>query len=200
MTNKIPLILAIAFSFILATSLITLAILQTNTKLNLPNPDEIKIYKSSLTASTTYKKGNDDYNTFMEIYNNAFEKTYLDQLTSNNIITGEISEDLSKPLFKDADKENGLFVEFVFSTPKKYIIKRNGSSRRVDITKTIFKLSKENASIPTYIYYETKASEEAKNTSSSSSSSNSKKEELEPNYALKTYANTYDLYKHIMTK
>lgn len=191
---KIPLILAITFTSILFLSIVTLSVLRTNTKPNLPAPDEIKIYKQSTSASATYKSGTDDYEEIMKLYNVMFEKTYLSQLSDNSILPENLSEDTFAPLWSDVNKETGLFIEFTYSTPKKFIVNRNNNTRRVDVSSIIFELSKANSSEDIYIYYTVK-------TDSSSSSSNSKKEETtEPNYPIVAKANTYDLYKHIISK
>lgn len=190
---KLPLILAITFTGILLVSIITLSILQTNTKPNLPNPDEIKIYKNSTSASDTYKKGTEDYNSIIQIYNSMFEKTYLAQINDRNILKNKISEDTFASPWVDANFETGVYVEFKFSTPKKYIIYRDGSSRRVDISSIIFNVSKDNKTNQLYIYYKL---EEKK-------SSNNKNEVPTTNelaYPLVTQANTYELYKFIVTK
>jgi len=192
---KLPLILAIVFTSILALSIIVLSILQTNTKPNLPNPDEIKIYKQSTTAAATYKKGTDDYNEIMNLYNSMFEKTYLDQLADNSILQNELTEDIYAPLWADANKETGLYIELIFSTPKKFIVYRNKNSRRVDVSSIVLKLSNENDSQPLYIYYTIK--------DANKSNSNDKDKEVvetEPNYPIVTQANTYDLYKHLISK
>ena len=70
---KIPLLLTIILSSILFVSIILFSILQTNTKPNLPNPDEIKIYKQSTSADATHKKGTDEYNKLIDLYNSMKE-------------------------------------------------------------------------------------------------------------------------------
>lgn len=198
MKHKIALILSICFSSILIVSLITLSILQTNTKINLPNPDSIKVYKRSTTAAATYDKNSDDYNTILELYNSMFEKTYLQQLSDNDIIDPTINEDTNAGVWKDANFETGIFVEFVFESSKKIVIYRDGSSRRVDITSIIFELTKSKENRQLYVYYKLPATKT--NNSSSSSSSTSETANTEPCYPLVTQANTYELYKFIVTK
>ena len=193
---KLPLILAITFSAILILSVITLSILQTNTKPNLPNPDEIKIYKQSTSAQSTYKKGSAEYNEIINLYNTMFEKSYLNQLTDKKFLREEISEDQFAPLWSDINKETGLFIEFVFTTPKKYIVYRDNNSRRVDVSSIIFELSKEDSSENIYIYYTTQTEE---NKSNSDKDKNSQEPAAEPNYPLVTCANTYNLFKYIIT-
>ena len=193
---KLPLILAITFSAILILSVITLSILQTNTKPNLPNPDEIKIYKQSTSAQSTYKKGSAEYNEIINLYNTMFEKSYLNQLTDKKFLREEISEDQFAPLWSDINKETGLFIEFVFTTPKKYVVYRDNNSRRVDVSSIIFELSKEDSSENIYIYYTTQTEE---NKSNSDKDKNSQETAAEPNYPLVTCANTYNLFKYIIT-
>ena len=197
--HKIPLILSIAFSSILIISIIVLAILQTNTKPNLPNPDEIIIYKKSLTSKNSYKKGTDEYDEIIKLYNKAFEKTYLAQLSDDDILSGALYENLDAPLWNDNNKKSGIYIEFKFEEPKKYIINRDNSTRRVDITSIIFEIDKNDSTKPLNIYYETEDSEAAKESTSTSNSNKVNKDELEPNYALTAFANTNDLYKYITT-
>ena len=192
--HKIPLILSISLTAILFISIIVLSILQTNTKPNLPNPDEIKIYKQSTSADATYKKGTDEYNAIIEIYNAMFEKTYLQQISDNSIIPNKLYEDTFAPLWSDVNKETGLFVEFTYSSPKKFIIYRDNNSRRVDVSSIVFELSKENSSEQLYIYYTVKEEEKDSNNK------NETTEEAEPYYPIITQANTYDLYKHLVSE
>ena len=189
---KIPLFLTIILSSILFVSVITLSILQTNTKPNLPNPDEIKIYKHSTSADLTYKKGTDDYNTLMELYNSMFEKTYLQQLSDNDILSNDLHEDTFAPLWSDVNKETGVFIEFTYSTPKKFIIHRDNNSRRVDVSSIIFEITKEDSSHQLYIYYTVKEE-------SSSNEKDTNKREPEPYYPIVTQANTYDMFKHLIS-
>ena len=191
---KIPLLLTIILSSILFVSTILFSILQTNTKPNLPNPDEIKIYKQSTSADATHKKGTNEYNKLIDLYNSMFEKTYLQQLGDNEILSNNLHEDTFAPLWSDVNKETGVFVEFVYSSPKKFIIHRGNNSRRVDVSSIIFEISKEDSSKQLYIYYTVKEEE---------SSSNDKKDETkrdpEPYYPIVTQANTYDMFKHLIS-
>lgn len=127
-----------------------------------------------------------------------FEKTYLQQLSDNDIIDPTINEDTNAGVWKDANFETGIFVEFVFESSKKIVIYRDGSSRRVDITSIIFELTKSKENRQLYVYYKLPATKT--NNSSSSSSSTSETANTEPCYPLVTQANTYELYKFIVTK
>ena len=189
---KIPLFLTIILSSILFVSVITLSILQTNTKPNLPNPDEIKIYKYSTSADITYTKGTDDYNNFLKLYNSMFEKTYLQQLGDNDILSKNLHEDTFAPLWSDVNKETGVFIEFTYSTPKKFIIHRDNNSRRVDISSIIFEITKEDKSHQLYIYYTVKEE-------SSSDDKNKNQRDPEPYYPIVTQANTYDMFKQLIS-
>ena len=168
--HKISIILSICFASITLLSLIVFSILQTNTGLNLPSPDTIKIYKLSTSASSTYSKGSSDYNKILSLYSNMFEKTYLAQLADQDILTGEIYEDPTKAEWIDANYETGVFVEFVYNDAKKLIIERDGNTRRVDITSIILQLTRNNSVEQVSVYYKTKSD------SSSSSSSNKQTE------------------------
>lgn len=123
-----------------------------------------------------------------------FEKTYLAQLSDNSVLPENLAEDTFAPLWSDVNKETGLYLEFVYSTPKKFIVNRNSNTRRVDVSTIIFELSKSNSSQDIYVYYTVKTDD------SSSSSSNKKEETTEPNYPIVAKANTYDLYKHLISK
>ena len=191
--SKLSLILSLTFSTILVVGIITFAILQTSTKPSLPNPDTIKIYNKSQSATKTITASNDEYAEILKIYNLMFEKTYLEQLADDNILEGTISEDLSAPLWEETNKVNGMYLEFEFSLAKKFIIYRNGSSRRVDIKKLIVPISKEDEVLKTYIYYTVEET-----TSSNSSTDKDKKEEpKEPCYPLVVEANTYNMYTYL---
>lgn len=189
-------ILTICFSSILLISILVLSILQTNTKINLPNPDSIKIYKKSTTTSKTYAKGSDEYNSIVELYNSMFEKTYLKQLSDDDIISGEIAEDLSAPLWVDANYETGVFVEFLFDSAKKVILFRDGNSRRVDVSSIMFQITKENKTSKLYVYYKLPST----SSDSSSKSESTTPTTTEPCYPLVTQANTHELYKFITSK
>lgn len=187
---RIPLILTIIFTSLLLVSVIVLSILQTSTRPDLPNPDSIKIYLNSTSANSTYNKGSDEYNQILDLYNQAFEKSFLNQLADNSILKGAIEENMSLPEWSDANAKTGVFIEFVFDSPKKYIIYRNGNSRRVDIKSIIFQVTKENEFKSVNIYYEIE-------TESSSSAS---KEDSETNHPLLVEANTSKLYNFAITK
>ena len=119
---RIPLILTITFTAIILVSVVVLSILQTSTRPDLPNPDSIKIYLNSTTAAATYNKGTAEYNEVLNLYNNAFEKSFLGQLSDNDILERKISEDSTEQIWVDANTKTGVFYEFVFDSPKKYII------------------------------------------------------------------------------
>lgn len=193
--HRISLILTISFASILLISLIILSILQTNTSINLPNPDKIKIYKLSTTASNTYSKGSDEYNEVLALYNNMFEKTYLEQLADNNILSSTINEDPNKEPWADANYETGVFIEFTYDSAKKLIINRDGNTRRVDVTSVIIQLTKNDKSEQVSVFY--KVPKET--TSSSNSNKKEQQTEKEKCYPLITYANTYELYKYVTT-
>lgn len=190
MKHKIALILTAIFSTILLTSVVTLSILQSSTRPDLPNPDSIKIYLNSTSANSTYKKGSTEYNEIMKLYNSAFEKSYLNQLTDNDILERTISENTTVASWSDSNTRTGVYYEFVFDTPKKYIIYRDGNSRRVDITSIIFQVEKEDVFKLTNVYYQV---QKASNSSSSSST------EKETNYPLLTEANTSKLYNYAIS-
>ena len=189
--HKIPLILSISLASILLLSIIVLSILQTNTKPELPNPSEIKIYIQSTSAKTTYAKGTDEYNEILKIYNEMFEQTYLNQLSNNDILEPHLKEDEFAPLWNDINKETGLYVEFVFDSPKKFIVHRGNNARRVDVSSIIFQLSKTDSIEPLYVYYIEKQE-------SSNNQNNSTAADEEINYPIVAQANTHKLYKFII--
>lgn len=191
--HKISIILSISFLSLLLLSTIILSIFQTNTKPNLPNPDEINIYNKSISSTTSYKQGTEQYNEILKHYNAMFEKTYLSQLKDQEILNSTIKEDTIATPWNDVNFETGLYVEFKFEKAKKFIIYRNGNSRQVNISSLIFKVSNSNKSDLLYVYYKIPTVK---------SESNSNKEEpqiLEPCYPLITQANTSNLYKYIIS-
>lgn len=183
--SKLSLIIAIAFSAILLVSVIVLAILQTNTKPNLPNPDTIKIYNKELSASKTYEKGSDEYKNILKLYNSMFEKTFLSQIADNQTLSGELSEDVNSAPWTDGIKQTGLFIEFAFNTTKKFIVYRDGNARRVDVKSIFIELTSENSVKQTHIYY---TLEEKTGTN--------KTEKTEPCYPILAEANTSNLYTY----
>ncbi len=195
--HRIALILTAIFSSLLLVSVIVLSILQSSTRPDLPNPDSIKLYLNSTSAGKTLTKGTSEYNKVMSIYNDAFEKSYLSQLTDNNILERSIHENTSAEVWNDTNTRTGVYMEFIFDEPKKYIIYRNGNSRRVDITSVIFKLTKENEFKEVDIFYEVKKETSSSSSSSSNNSTNKKVEET--NYPLAVEANTSKLYNYAIS-
>lgn len=184
--SKLSLIIAITFSAILLVSVVVLAILQTNTKPNLPNPDTIKIYNKELSASKTYEKGSDEYKHILKLYNAMFEKTFLSQIADNQTLSGKLSEDINKAPWSDGIKQTGLFIEFEFSTTKKFIIYRDGNARRVDVKSIFIELTGENSVKGTSIYYTLQAE-----------TGTDKNEKTEPCYPIIAEANTSNLHTYV---
>ena len=184
---KFALILTAVFSSILLLSVIVLSILQTTTRPDLPNPDSIKLYLNSSSAEKTYNKGTTEYNEVLNIYYKSFEKSFLAQLADNEIINSSINEDTSAPIWNDSFTRTGVYMEFNFDQPKKYIVYRNGNSRRVDITSIIFQLTKEDMFKETLIYY--RIEQESSN-----------KDEDEKLYPLSVEANTSKLYNFAISQ
>ena len=189
--HKIALILTAVFSGILLISVVVLSILQSSTKPNLPTPDSIKIYLNSSSAEKTFNKGTTEYNEIIKLYNDSFEKSFLEQLADNDVIERAISENTAAAPWSDSNTRTGVYYEFVFDSPKKYVIYRNGHSRRVDMKSIIFQVSKEDTFKTTNVFYQVE-----KPSGSSSSSSNNEKE---TNYPLLTEANTSKLYNYAIS-
>jgi len=187
---RIPLILTAVFASLLLVSVVVLSILQSSTRPDLPNPDSIKIYLNSTSADRTLEKGTTEYNELMDLYNSAFEKSYLEQLTDNDILEGKIDENTAAPVWQDANTKTGVFIEFIFDSPKKYIIYRNGNSRRVDMKSIIFQVTKENEFKTVDIYYEIETG----------GTNGSDAKDRETNYPLTVEANTSKLYNFAITK
>ena len=187
---KFAIILTAIFSSVLLISVVVLSILQSSTKPDLPNPDSIKIYLNSSSAGKTYTKGTAEYNEVLELYTEAFEKSFLNQLADNNILERSINENTTASVWNDANTRTGVYMELVFNEPKKYIIHRNGCSRRVDINTIIFQLTKEDEFKKLNVYY---------TVEKKSSVSSSEKKEEEINYPLQVEANTSKLYNYAIT-
>ena len=168
--HKFALILTAVFSSVLLISVVVLSILQSSTKPDLPNPDSIKIYLNSTSASKTFTKGTEDYNKILQLYSDAFEKSFLNQIADNNILERNINENTSESAWNDANTRTGVYMELIFNEPKKYIIYRDGNSRRVNINTIIFQLTKENEFKKVNVYYTVEKL--------SSNSSSDKKDEI----------------------
>lgn len=186
--SRLSLILSISFSIILVAGIIVFAILQTSTKPDLPNPDTIKVYNKSLTESKTISKGTEEYNEIMDRYSLMFEKTYLNQLSDGEVLSGKIVEDLNAEVWTDNNKLNGMYLEFTYTTTKKFIIYRGDSSRRVDIKSLIIPISSSDEVLKAYIYY---------TVDNSSNSSDKNKQPAEPCYPLVIEANTREMYSYL---
>ena len=117
-----------------------------------------------------------------------FEKTYLSQIADDQILTGDVTEDPTADLWSDNNKRTGLYIEFEYETTKKFIIYRDGSSRRVDIKSIFIPLSGESGINPIYLYY---------TVEEKSASDKDKTKTTEPNYPLVVEANTYDLTTYV---
>ncbi len=194
MRQKLIIVISITLSSLLIVSVILFSILQTNTKPNLPNPDAIDIYNQSLSSTKSYKSDSDEYKEIIKLYNKMFEKTYIKQIGDKDILKNTISEDTTSPTWTDNNKETGLYVEFTFNSAKKFIVYRNGSSRRVDLRTIIFRLNKEDKTQQLLIYFKTAADIDAENNKE-----NNNTIDLFVNYPLNTQANTHDLYNYILT-
>lgn len=194
MRQKLIIAISITLSSLLIVSVILFSILQTNTKPNLPNPDAIDIYNQSLSSTKSYKSDSDEYKKIIKLYNKMFEKTYIKQIGDKDILKNTISEDTTSPTWTDNNKETGLYVEFTFNSAKKFIVYRNGSSRRVDLRTIIFRLNKEDKTQQLLIYFKTAADIDAENNKE-----NNNTIDLFVNYPLNTQANTHDLYNYILT-
>lgn len=194
MRQKLIIAISITLSSLLIVSVILFSILQTNTKPNLPNPDAIDIYNQSLSSTKSYKSDSDEYKEIIKLYNKMFEKTYIKQIGDKDILKNTISEDTTSPTWTDNNKETGLYVEFTFNSAKKFIVYRNGSSRRVDLRTIIFRLNKEDKTQQLLIYFKTAADIDAENNKE-----NNNTIDLFVNYPLNTQANTHDLYNYILT-
>lgn len=194
MRQKLIIAISITLSSLLIVSVILFSILQTNTKPNLPNPDTIDIYNQSLSSTKSYKSDSDEYKEIIKLYNKMFEKTYIKQIGDKDILKNTISEDTTSPTWTDNNKETGLYVEFTFNSAKKFIVYRNGSSRRVDLRTIIFRLNKEDKTQQLLIYFKTAADIDAENNKE-----NNNTIDLFVNYPLNTQANTHDLYNYILT-
>ena len=194
MRQKLIIAISITLSSLLIVSVILFSILQTNTKPNLPNPDAVDIYNQSLSSTKSYKSDSDEYKEIIKLYNKMFEKTYIKQIGDKDILKNTISEDTTSPTWTDNNKETGLYVEFTFNSAKKFIVYRNGSSRRVDLRTIIFRLNKEDKTQQLLIYFKTAADIDAENNKE-----NNNTIDLFVNYPLNTQANTHDLYNYILT-
>lgn len=194
MRQKLIIAISITLSSLLIVSVILFSILQTNTKPNLPNPDAIDIYNQSVSSTKSYKSDSEEYKQIIKLYNKMFEKTYIKQIGDKEILKNTISEDTNSPTWTDNNKETGLYMEFSFNSAKKFIVYRNGSSRRVDLRTIIFRLNKEDKTQQLLIYFKTAADIDAENNKE-----NNNTIDLFVNYPLNTQANTHELYNYILT-
>lgn len=155
MKKKIVLLVGIVMVLAMITTILTLAFMQSNYGLKLANPTTINVYSNSTTATKTYTNQDKEYSEIIKLYNEMTEKTMLEQLFNREFLSHIPAEDTTEQAWYDPKKANGIYVEFIYSTPQKLIVSRDGDSRRLDIKALIFKVSSENNFQKTLIYYRT---------------------------------------------
>lgn len=182
-------ILYIVGGVMLSAMIVTITILgvmQTNYGLNLADPTHINIYKNNTTATVSYSTQDEQYSKIIQLYNEMTEKTILRQLLDGKYLDKLPAENLNQTAWYELKKVSGVYVEFVYETPQKLIVSRNGSTRKLDVLAIIFKVSKTNSYSDLLIYYRTTSNYETED---------SQKETV---YPITVNANTNDLFDYII--
>ncbi len=154
MKNKIYLWLITSMTLIMSVSLIVFASLQTNSKLPINvDPEKINVYYRSQSETLTYTESDSEYVEILKMYNNAFKKSYLSQITTNQFLGEGIDEATSQSGWDDQDKIKGLYLEFKYENNQRLVITRDGNTRQVFISSIIFELTQEKEVHKIYIHY-----------------------------------------------
>lgn len=117
---------------------------------------EIRIYNSSQTITKTITPADDDFEIFNEIvnlYNKSFTGSLYEQVKEGDYYVTKVEENTEAEEWNEYNKQNGLYLEFVYKTPARYIIYRDGSSRVVNISSIIMLVSGSKKIEPINIYY-----------------------------------------------
>jgi hypothetical protein len=154
MKNKIYLWLIVSMTLIMSVSLVIFASLQTNSKLPINvDPEKINVYYRSQSETLSYTESDSEYVEILKMYNNAFKKSYLNQITTNQFLGEGIDEATSQSGWDDQDKVKGLYLEFKYEKNQRLVISRNGNTRQVFISSIIFELTQEKEVHKIYIHY-----------------------------------------------
>lgn len=117
---------------------------------------EIRIYNSSQTVTKTITPTDDDFETFNEIvnlYNKSFTGSFYEQVKEGDYYLTKVEENIEAEEWNEYNKQNGLYLEFVYKVPARYIIYRDGNSRIVNISSIIMLVSGSKKIEPINIYY-----------------------------------------------
>lgn len=117
---------------------------------------EIRIYNSSQTVTKTITPTDDDFEIFNEIvnlYNKSFTGSFYEQVKEGDYYVTKVEENIEAEEWNEYNKQNGLYLEFVYKTPARYIIYRDGNSRVVNISSIIMLVSGSKKIEPINIYY-----------------------------------------------
>ena len=196
--SKLPLIMTISYIAILFVSIVTFSILQTSTKPDLPNPSTITVYSYSTKQKDSYEKGSEEYNEIMRLYNAMFEKTYLNQLSDREVLSGKILENTAAAPWTEYNKETGTYLKFTYDTPKKFIVYSGKNSKRVDIQTLYIQIDNTDSVKQIALYYDTKI-----DTTGNPGASSTDAEENAPEVGytpLIAEANTHDLYQYVISQ
>ena len=184
--NRFVTIFFSALATIFISVVIILSSWQVSYRLNLPNPDSIKIYKDGQIAVKTIDSQSEFYNEILNLYNNMTKETMLNQISSEKLMSLTITEKPENSQWNDNFKNAGMYLEFIFNEPKHTIIEVNKNTKRIDLTSIIFRIYNYDDLSTLTIYYR------CNDEYSTKINGNSRK-------PLTLEANTSQLYKYILT-
>lgn len=153
MKHKIILPIIGAIAVVVITTLIVFANRYTTSNIAFANPKTINIYYKSQTVKKTLDSSTDGFEDLVSAFSDTFKKSFLEQVAEDDFINPTVEEYLEGTAWSDYNKDDGLFLEFVFEKAQKMIISREGNTRTIYITSIIFELDETTGVKNNYLYY-----------------------------------------------
>lgn len=153
MKHKIILPIIGAIAVVVITTLIVFASRYTTSNIAFANPKTINIYYKSQTVKKTLDSSTEGYEDLVSAFSDTFKKSFLEQVAEDDFINPTVEEYLEGTAWSDYNKDDGLFLEFIFEKAQKMIISREGNTRTIYITSIIFELDEKTGVKNNYLYY-----------------------------------------------
>lgn len=117
------------------------------------SPSEIKIYNNSQTVAKSISESDAEYEEILKLYNSSFTGSYFEQVKQGDYFTTKTEENVNGNEWNEYNKQNGLYLEFLYESPVRYIVYRGNDSRVINISSIIFKVSSEKTITAIDVYY-----------------------------------------------
>ena len=118
--GKITGLIALVLTAVLAVLIIIAACVPVNLKPNIDAPDRIAVYNQTARYGE-FEKDRDQYNSFMEKFNNMYDASYLVSLFSGRLgsynVEGQKENVLLSKVMSD-ELQKGYYVEFKYDQPQ----------------------------------------------------------------------------------